>query len=209
MRYQGRLTNWNDNKGYGFVTPNGGGDRAFVHITAFANKRRRPVDGDLITYTLVTDSRNRPQADDIRYPGESKTVSKQAAPQYGVAAALIAPFCCAVVVLAWLGKTPLLVPFAYVFVSCLTFIVYAFDKSAAMNGRWRTAEGTLHLLSLLGGWPGALVAQQMFRHKSKKSEFRLVFWMTVVLNCGVLGWSATDSGAAVIGATFGITDARG
>jgi len=207
MRYQGRLTSWNDDKGYGFVTPNGGGDRVFVHITAFTNKRRRPVDGELITYRVVTDSRNRLRADEIGYPAEPKPVSKQATPQYAMAAALIVPFGCVVVVLAFLGKTPLLVPFAYVIVSGLTFIVYGFDKSAAMNGRWRTKESALHLLSLAGGWPGALVAQQMFRHKSRKVEFQVVFWITVLLNCGVLGWSATDTGASAIRATLSVARA--
>ncbi len=54
MRYQGRITNWNDDKGYGFVTPNGGGEKAFVHITAFSNSHRRPTESDLITYELAT-----------------------------------------------------------------------------------------------------------------------------------------------------------
>jgi uncharacterized membrane protein YsdA (DUF1294 family) len=98
------------------------------------------------------------------------------------------------------------VPFAYVIASGLTFIVYGFDKSAAMNGRWRTQESMLHLLSLLGGWPGALVAQQMFHHKSRKVEFQVVFWITVFLNCGVLAWSATDTGASVIRGTLGIAE---
>jgi uncharacterized membrane protein YsdA (DUF1294 family)/cold shock CspA family protein len=202
MRYQGRLTSWNDAKGYGFVTPNGGGDRAFVHISAFTGRRRRPVEGDLITYAVVRDSRNRLRADDVRYPGEPPP-TKQATSRYAGAAALIVSFGCVVVALALLGKTPFLVPFMYVIASGTTFIVYAFDKSAALNGRWRTQENTLHLLSVVGGWPGALIAQQMFRHKSRKVEFRIVFWLTVFLNCGVLGWTATETGATAIRDGFG------
>jgi uncharacterized membrane protein YsdA (DUF1294 family)/cold shock CspA family protein len=204
MRYQGRLSNWNDDKGYGFVTPNGGGDAVFVHISAFVNRRRRPVDGELITYGVVKDSRNRLRAAEVRYPSEAKPVARQVTPRYAMAAGLIIPFGCVVVALAFLGKTPILVPLAYALVSCLTFAVYGVDKSAAMNGRWRTQEGTLHLLSLAGGWPGALVAQQMFRHKSRKAEFQVAFWITVVLNCGVFAWSATDAGASFIRTTFGV-----
>lgn len=206
MRYQGRLSSWNDEKGYGFVTPNGGGDKVFVHVKAFVSKRRRPVDGDLITYAVVRDSRNRLRANDVRYPREPRASPKRAIPRYAAATALVLLFGCVVIALALLGKTPFFVPFAYLIASGLTFIVYGFDKSAAMNGRWRTQEGTLHLLSLLGGWPGALVAQQMFRHKSRKLEFQVVFWMTVVLNCGVLGWSATESGASAIRATLGVAE---
>ena len=67
-------------------------------------------------------------------------------------------------------------------------IVYAADKSAARRHEWRTPERTLHLLALVGGWPGALVAQTVFRHKSRKTSFRIVFWTTVALNCGALAW---------------------
>jgi len=71
-------------------------------------------------------------------------------------------------------------------VSLLTFVVYAMDKSAAKNGNWRIKESTLHLLSFLGGWPGALLAQQKLRHKSIKQPFQFIFWLTVFLNVGLL-----------------------
>lgn len=58
------------------------------------------------------------------------------------------------------------------------------DKSAAKRAAWRTPEKTLHWLALAGGWPGALLAQQLLGHKSAKAEFRRVFWLTVVLNVG-------------------------
>lgn len=70
----------------------------------------------------------------------------------------------------------------YAVASLLTFVVYAIDKSAARRGTWRTSERTLHCLALVGGWPGALLAQQWLRHKSSKPKFRVVFWSTVALN---------------------------
>jgi uncharacterized membrane protein YsdA (DUF1294 family) len=81
--------------------------------------------------------------------------------------------------------------------SLLTFCAYAFDKAAAMNRRWRTTEQSLHLLSLLGGWPGALIAQRMFHHKSKKASFQSAFWSIVVLHFALVLAFATgffDSG---------------
>lgn len=63
----------------------------------------------------------------------------------------------------------------YLGMSVVTFGVYAVDKSAARNRRWRTPENTLHMLSLMGGWPGAMFAQQMLRHKSSKRSFLTVF----------------------------------
>ena len=89
---------------------------------------------------------------------------------------------------------PLLIPIAYLFLSAITFFVYAYDKSAARRGRWRTSEGTLHFFALIGGWPGALLAQQSFRHKSKKLSFRVVLWVTVLLNCAAFGWVHTSDG---------------
>ena len=77
---------------------------------------------------------------------------------------------------------------AYAVMSSIAVFVYAFDKSAAVRGGWRTQEGTLHLVALLGGWPGALLAQDLFRHKSRKVEFQVVFWITVFVNVVGLVW---------------------
>jgi uncharacterized membrane protein YsdA (DUF1294 family) len=60
--------------------------------------------------------------------------------------------------------------------------MYAADKNAARNFNQRTPENTLHLLSLLCGWPGALFAQQLLRHKSQKTSFRNLFWLTLSVN---------------------------
>jgi uncharacterized membrane protein YsdA (DUF1294 family) len=91
----------------------------------------------------------------------------------------------------------------YLTTSVLTFLAYAFDKSAAQNGRWRTPENTLHLFSLVGGWPGALVAQRLLRHKSRKQSFQFVFWGTVVANCTILGWLFTPTGARALHSLLG------
>lgn len=66
--------------------------------------------------------------------------------------------------------------------SALTFCTYAVDKFKAKRGMWRVPERTLHLLELCCGWPGAWAAQRLFRHKSIKRSFRIVFWLMVLLN---------------------------
>jgi uncharacterized membrane protein YsdA (DUF1294 family) len=91
-------------------------------------------------------------------------------------------------VMALTGKLPVIVFWGYLVASIVCFTTYAIDKSAARAGRWRTSEQTLHLLALLGGWPGALIAQNLLRHKSKKTGFLLVFSATVVINCCALAW---------------------
>lgn len=70
----------------------------------------------------------------------------------------------------------------YLAINVITLSVYAFDKSAARKGHWRIKELHLHLLSLLGGWGGALIAQQFIRHKSIKKPFLVVFSCTMIIN---------------------------
>lgn len=76
----------------------------------------------------------------------------------------------------------------------LTFAVYAIDKVRALRGRWRVSEVNLHLLALAGGWPGAFFARHVFRHKTVKRPFRIVFALTVLLNCAGFCWLFTDDG---------------
>lgn len=92
------------------------------------------------------------------------------------------------------GFTPLLLSLAFLVVSVLTYHVYAKDKSAAERTEWRVPENTLHMHSLLFGWPGAIVAQQRLRHKTRKVSFRIVFWLTVILNISAVGWMHTEKG---------------
>ena len=70
-------------------------------------------------------------------------------------------------------------------------MLYGRDKAAARGGLWRTPEITLHLVSVAGGWPGALIAQRVFRHKTRKQPFRTVFWCTVVANLTFAAWLLT------------------
>jgi uncharacterized membrane protein YsdA (DUF1294 family) len=79
----------------------------------------------------------------------------------------------------------------YAGMSLVAFVMYGWDKKAAERGRRRTPEITLHLVSVAGGWPGALLAQRVFRHKTRKQPFRAVFWGTVAVNCAALAWILT------------------
>ena len=70
---------------------------------------------------------------------------------------------------------------AYVLVvSALTYWAYARDKRRAQEGAWRIPEAQLHLWELLGGWPGAWMAQRRLRHKTSKGSYQFVFWLIVL-----------------------------
>ena len=77
---------------------------------------------------------------------------------------------------------PVEVSWAFALLSAVTYLLYVLDKRAAQQSKQRTPEKVLHWLSVLGGWPGALIAQQQFRHKTRKTSFRVGFYFTVILN---------------------------
>ncbi|MEG3219281.1 DUF1294 domain-containing protein [Vibrio gigantis] len=87
----------------------------------------------------------------------------------------------------------------YLVVCVVTFFVYAKDKRAAINGNWRVPEKTLHILSVAGGWLGALIAQDKLRHKTQKQPFRSIYWLTVAVNVAAFVWTLTPSGQAIFG----------
>jgi uncharacterized membrane protein YsdA (DUF1294 family) len=71
---------------------------------------------------------------------------------------------------------------AYVVMSIIAFLAYSLDKSAAIRNHWGISESTLHMFGFACGWPGALLAQQLLRHKTSKRSFVSAFWATVLLN---------------------------
>lgn len=95
-------------------------------------------------------------------------------------------FYAVLVLIAAMGKLSWSIVGWYALIGAVTYLVYAKDKEAAQKGTWRTPESTLHLLSILGGWVGAMMAQNYLRHKTKKPEFRLAYYLTVLVNLAVL-----------------------
>ncbi len=91
----------------------------------------------------------------------------------------------------------------YFVIGVVTFFVYAKDKRAAINGNWRVPEKTLHIFSVVGGWLGALIAQDKLRHKTQKQPFRAIYWLTVVINVAAFVWTLTPSGQTMFGRWLG------
>lgn len=202
MRYQGRITTWKDDKGFGFITPNGGAAQVFVHISSFSSRQRRPQGNELVTYELKVDGKGRAQANSVKFAGE-QSVTAALPSRRNIPLLFAACFLGLLVVAVIAGRLPLVVPAFYLVASLVTFSAYAFDKSAAERNQWRTQESTLHLFALVGGWPGALTAQRLLRHKSAKASFQATFWVTVLLNCGALGWLLSPAGSNTLRSVLG------
>jgi uncharacterized membrane protein YsdA (DUF1294 family)/cold shock CspA family protein len=197
MRKKGRLCSWNDQKCFGFIEPGDGGKQVFIHISAFSNRNRKPQTGDVVSYALSADRQGRPCAASATLPGDILPSRRKSNSKALAVIGAILFLSVVGISVAW-SKLPPAIFGLYLIASLITFMMYAADKSAAKRGRWRTPERILHWLSLIGGWPGGLIAQQTLRHKSQKESFRTMFWITVFLNMGILVWMFTPGGLDMV-----------
>lgn len=186
MRFQGKIKTWDDERGFGFIEPRGGGEAIPVHIVNCLMGSYRPKVGQHVSFEVETGPSGDKSACKVepacaaiphvprihRQPSRWSRATLLAIPGFLLLHWLVS--------LVWRSPPWLLV--FYLAVSITTYGVYRLDKSATQVGGKRMPERILHLLSLLGGWPGALIAQQFGRHKSNRARFRRVFWGTVVVN---------------------------
>jgi len=95
MRLQGRIESWNDQRGFGFVVQNATGRKAFVHISALADRSKRPVVGALVTYEEGKDERGRSRAVEVRFVG--RTVARDRRPVAALGSILFGVFAVAAI----------------------------------------------------------------------------------------------------------------
>lgn len=210
-RLGGTLTRWNDGRGFGFITPALGYDDVFVHISAFPAALHRPELGEEITFAIERDGHGRERAHDIRYLRPSQTRVRRGTPvpiefrrpRATSVLALIA-LGAAIAVAAGRGVPPAWLGWGYAVASVVCFAAYTRDKAAATRGGWRVAEATLHCLGIVGGWPGAVIAQELLRHKTQKRSFRSTFWFTVVVNLAALALVASPWGRPALAAMIDV-----
>jgi len=172
----GRIVEWFDGKGYGFVATKT--QRYFIHIRDFSRCHKRPAVGDSIRFALGQDAKGRPCATKALHINDGGRISGAALACLGVL--LILP------VMALLKLRPdwRWVAGLATVVNLLAFYTYAVDKRRAWERLWRLPEARLHFVALIGGWPGAFLAQRNYRHKCSKLGFQMVFWFTVLLYQG-------------------------
>ncbi|WP_130803708.1 DUF1294 domain-containing protein [Acinetobacter ihumii] len=200
MRDQGRLVQWFDEKGYGFIQPNDiDKDRVFLHIKDFARPGPRPIVGCALEYVVILDEQGRYRAKQATYLKATQTrvtsPNTQQVHNTATSSARFAPMQLAaiiyIVAVAILSAMHLLPAYSFIFIAlmnALSYWLYAQDKEAAQLGNRRVPEQTLHIVSFLGGWPAAWLAQQKLRHKTQKQPFRKIYFCSIVLNILLLLW---------------------
>jgi uncharacterized membrane protein YsdA (DUF1294 family)/cold shock CspA family protein len=182
-QFEGKLASWNSEKGFGFIKPKLGSKDIFVHIRDLRYKSKAPLIGDTIFYDVKQGNDGKSRAYNAYVNGAKSTGPKAygSTSIYGLLFTAI-PFLLSLYII----KTTYY-PFAlYSVASLVCFFSYRSDKRKATSGSWRIPESKLHLLELIGGWPGALIAQQTLRHKTRKLSFQLTFWAIVLLH--LIAW---------------------
>lgn len=189
---RGRISQWDAAKGLGFIEPEAGGARLLLRRADLAGRLRfsEPQPAEPVRFRRAPAGPGRERAaavHTLRAPPASKAGPAPARPpssrQVASTRLLVIPafaLLLGVIHLAWPLPKP--VPMLYSALSMALFVVYGLDKWAARTRRARVAEASLHLLALLGGWPGALLGQQVFAHKIAKPAFLRWTWAMVALN---------------------------
>lgn len=186
MRFDGTLKSWNDDRGFGFIEPRLGGQEVFVHVKSFPSGTGRPTIGLHLSFEVEIGANGKKRAKAVQFARQShkrEPERVQTPAQWTMPRLLVIPV---FVLFYWyvISQFPFRpgTAIAYLVVSGIAFVAYTLDKSAALQGRWRISESTLLMLGLACGWPGALLAQQLLRHKTSKTSFVSAFWGTVLLN---------------------------
>ena len=147
MRFDGTLTSWNEERGFGFISPAQGGDEVFVHIKAIVNQDGRPQVGQLYSFEVEIGPQGKKRATKVLPVRALKIVAtrRESPTQWGTATLFVIPaFLLQYVVLAFTWRPPTLFALVYVGASLITFAAYAIDKAAASRKDRRTPEKTLH-----------------------------------------------------------------
>lgn len=192
MRDQGRLIEWFDEKGYGFIQPTDPDKaRIFLHIKDFARPGPRPLLGCALEYNVTLDAQGRFRAQQVKYLKASQAKTQlprrpvpQSTPAQAIQPLQIASiiYMIALAILTLIGWLAGFVLLLVSIVNIITYWVYMQDKQAAQNNQRRVPERNLHILAMLGGWPAANVAQQKLRHKTQKQPFRKIYFCSIALN---------------------------
>lgn len=183
---------WNDAKGFGFIRAEQEEEDYFVHISNFKKGlTRRPMIGDEVQFRAA------------ETPGKKRTTYALIPALKEAETQAVAHFELNPRQRSWVTNVLIVIPlvlssylllmaknpipfFSYFMLSILTMILYGRDKANAATRKWRVPESYLHILELMGGWPGSLIAQNDFRHKTRASSYLWILRGIIAIH--LMGW---------------------
>ena len=174
---QGKIINYNIQKGYGFIYSKDYKENIFVHHSAIINAKELFI-GQSVEFEIQ-----------ITQKGLSAISVEAGAKQYS-------PY----LIFGLLSLLTTAITYAYCYlyqpishilgylvaINFTTFLLYGYDKFIASSDRLRVPEWNLHGVAILGGSVAGLVSQQLFKHKRVKKSFQLVYWVIVIIQIGVI-----------------------
>lgn len=186
----GVIETWKGDEGYGFIQPDGGGKDYFFHKSAISNQNQ-PAPGQTVTFTVGRDDKGRLRAENVTIKGRVAKVTEPQKPAFGlpelggrgpasIGSTRLFLFAIPFAATAFAAEWGLLA--IYTISSLIGFGAITLDKRFAQQKMWRIPEASLHLIELVGGWPGSGAAQQMVRHKTQKLSYQLTFWLIAALH---------------------------
>lgn len=196
----GTITSWDDTKGYGFIRYGDKLQNVFFHISAFHYATSRPKTGQNVSfYCKKTLPEERQRAARVVLRGDEAFLLDDFPSDYNRAQLTTANMpeflTGSLTALAFLAATAyfsVILAAVYFILSVVSYLMYKFDKQIAVTRKkkkqeyqGRTPEKNLHLADVLGGWPGALVSRAVYNHKTSKTSFIRIFWLTVAINIAI------------------------
>jgi uncharacterized membrane protein YsdA (DUF1294 family)/cold shock CspA family protein len=206
MRFEGTLKSWNEPRGQGLLVADQGGQDIVIQMEALTRVAPRPNIGQRFSFEVEPALGGMKRAANVaampsharraahrRHRDRRRAAGRPA--EVGLNTLLAVPLLAvALLGAAVFWQLSWWVVGLYAVASIVAFVAYAADKAAASSGRDRTPEVVLLALGIAGGWPGALLAQQLLRHKTRKASFQTLFWMTVLVNVATFLWLASPLG---------------
>jgi uncharacterized membrane protein YsdA (DUF1294 family)/cold shock CspA family protein len=174
---RGVIVTFDAERGFGFIRSRGLDEDVFVHIREIQGGKPCTI-GQNVTFQMKKTERGITAVNVV--PGKRRISPYwlYGLPAVGLTLGLA----------WWLWQLGLPAVLAYLAsVNLCTLLFYGYDKGIAGTRFLRVPERVLHALAFFGGSPLALLAQKLFRHKTLKSSFRLVYWAIVVVHAITIG----------------------
>lgn len=174
---QGKIVNYNIEKGYGFIASKAYKENIFVHVSEIRNATKLSR-GQRVEFKVKETQKGLSAISVV-------AGSKQQSPY------VIFSLISAIITIGFFAYFYLYVPIEPIIgyliaINITTFLLYGYDKFISDGEKLRVPEYNLHALALLGGSPAGLLSQKFFRHKTVKGSFQLIYWLIVLVQVGLV-----------------------